>query len=136
MGVIVPFVREMAVGYKKRPKINGLRSGETVLGSGGAWLHRIHGICANASRRSHAELDDGNAEEFGAQYRAPNALLPRMNVVAGCCAADHRHVGAIGNPLKGARGSEPRKALPIRRYTRAIHVIDKCAARTATMLPN
>ena len=83
---------------------------ETVLGDGGAWLERIHGIRANASRRSHAELDesadldDGNPEEFGAQYRALNALLPRMNVVGGCCGTDHRHVSAICSAMKGVRG--------------------------------
>jgi S-methylmethionine-dependent homocysteine/selenocysteine methylase len=83
---------------------------ETVLGDGGAWLERIHGIRANASRRSHAELDesadldDGNPEELGAQYRALNALLPRMNVVGGCCGTDHRHVGAICSAIKGVRG--------------------------------
>ncbi|KAA1001629.1 homocysteine S-methyltransferase [Paraburkholderia panacisoli] len=82
---------------------------ETVLGDGGAWLERIHGIRANASRRSHAELDesadldDGNPEELGAQYRALNALLPRMNVVGGCCGTDHRHVSAICSAIKGVR---------------------------------
>ncbi|WP_321796854.1 homocysteine S-methyltransferase family protein [Caballeronia sp. J97] len=83
---------------------------ETVLGDGGAWLDRIRGIRANASRRSHAELDesadldDGNPEELGAQYRALSALLPRMNVVGGCCGTDHRHVGAMCSALKGTRG--------------------------------
>jgi S-methylmethionine-dependent homocysteine/selenocysteine methylase len=83
---------------------------ESVLGDGGAWLERIHGIRANASRRSHAELDespdldDGNPEELGAQYRALNALLPRMNVVGGCCGTDHRHVSAICSAMKGVRG--------------------------------
>ncbi|SAK80772.1 homocysteine methyltransferase [Caballeronia calidae] len=83
---------------------------ETVLGDGGAWRDRVHGIRANASRLSHAELDeaadldDGNPEELGAQYRALNGLLPRLNVVGGCCGTDHRHVGAICSAMKGARG--------------------------------
>lgn len=82
---------------------------DTVLGEGGAWRERIHGVRANASRRSHAELDesvdldDGNPDELGAQYRALNAFLPRMNVVGGCCGTDHRHVGAICHAMKGAR---------------------------------
>ncbi|MDR5741076.1 MULTISPECIES: homocysteine S-methyltransferase family protein [unclassified Caballeronia] len=81
---------------------------ETVLGDGGAWLDRVHGVRANASRLSHAELDDstdlddGDPEELGAQYRALRALLPRMNVVGGCCGTDHRHVSAICHALTGA----------------------------------
>lgn len=77
---------------------------EHVLGDGD-WRHRIHGLRANASRRSHAELDestdldDGNPSELGAQYQALRELLPNLNVVGGCCGTDHRHVDAICNSL-------------------------------------
>ena len=46
-----------------------------VLADGGAWRERIRGIRANASRMSHAELDeaealdDGDPGELGTQYR-------------------------------------------------------------------
>ncbi|HMD81093.1 MAG TPA: homocysteine S-methyltransferase family protein, partial [Anaerolineales bacterium] len=47
---------------------------ERVVAEGGEWLERIRGVRANASRRSHAELneapdlDSGNPVELGAQY--------------------------------------------------------------------
>lgn len=74
---------------------------EHVLRDGGTWTKRIRGLRANASRRSHAELDesteldDGNPEELGTQYRALTSLLPQLAVVGGCCGTDHRHVEAI-----------------------------------------
>lgn len=72
-----------------------------VLHDGGAWTKRIRGLRANASRRSHAELDesteldDGNPEELGRQYRELTSLLPQLAVVGGCCGTDYRHVEAI-----------------------------------------
>lgn len=78
---------------------------EHTLRGDGAWLQRIHGLRANASRRSHAELDDatdlddGNPAELGTQYSALRRLLPKMTVVGGCCGTDHRHVGAICQAL-------------------------------------
>jgi homocysteine S-methyltransferase len=74
---------------------------EHVLRDGGAWTKRIRGLRANASRCSHAELDDsteldaGNPEELGAQYRQLRSSLPQLTVVGGCCGTDHRHVDAI-----------------------------------------
>lgn len=65
------------------------------------WLRRIAGIRANASRRSHAELDEsteldaGNPLELGQQYLELKQLLPALRVVGGCCGTDHRHVHAM-----------------------------------------
>ncbi|MBD2104962.1 homocysteine S-methyltransferase family protein [Leptolyngbya sp. FACHB-261] len=65
------------------------------------WLERIRGIRANASTKSHAELneaeqlDDGNPEELGNQYRELKSSLKNLNVLGGCCGTDHRHVEAI-----------------------------------------
>lgn len=67
----------------------------------GNWVDRIGGIRANASTKSHAELDaatsldGGDPQELGAQYRDLRRLLPRANVLGGCCGTDHRHVAAI-----------------------------------------
>lgn len=75
---------------------------ERVLSTDHAWTHRVRGLRANASRRSHAELDAspdldaGNPEELGQQYRALRRALPHLTVVGGCCGTDHRHVEAIG----------------------------------------
>lgn len=71
------------------------------LAEGGGWTARIRGIRANASTRSHAELDAateldiGDPLDLGDQYRRLRASLPALNVLGGCCGTDHRHLGAI-----------------------------------------
>ena len=68
---------------------------------GGAWRERIGGIRANASKMSHAELDeapkldDGDPVELGQDYVGLMRLLPRVHVLGGCCGTDHRHIGEI-----------------------------------------
>ncbi len=68
---------------------------------GGAWLDRLGGIRANASRMSHAELDesenldDGDPVELASEYRALEPKLPSLRVVGGCCGTDKRHIAAI-----------------------------------------
>ncbi len=67
------------------------------------WTKRIRGVRANASRRSHAELDaapdldDGDPVELGGEYREIVAAMPWINVLGGCCGTDHRHVAAIAH---------------------------------------
>ena len=62
---------------------------------------RIRGVRANASKLSHAELDesedldDGDADELADDYARLRDLLPNLNVLGGCCGTDHRHVAAI-----------------------------------------
>jgi S-methylmethionine-dependent homocysteine/selenocysteine methylase len=69
-----------------------------ALAADGPWLDRIRGLRANASTKSHAELDeateldDGNPAELGQQYRQLKERLPQLNVLGGCCGTDHRHV--------------------------------------------
>lgn len=73
----------------------------SVLREGGTWRERIRGLRANASKRSHAELDSstdldaGNPIELGGDYRALRQWLPHLTVIGGCCGTDHRHVEAI-----------------------------------------
>ena len=76
------------------------------------WRERIRGLRANASRKSHAELDEapdldeGNPAELGAQYAALREQLPKLNVLGGCCGTDHRHVGEISKAcFAGGQGS-------------------------------
>jgi S-methylmethionine-dependent homocysteine/selenocysteine methylase len=65
------------------------------------WLERIRGIRANASTKSHAELnesaelDEGNPVELGRQHRELLSRLKNLNVFGGCCGTDHRHVEEI-----------------------------------------
>lgn len=73
------------------------------LAAGAPWLERIGGVRANASRMSHAELDesevldDGNPEEFGTLNGQLHTLLPALRVIGGCCGTDHRHIGAVAH---------------------------------------
>jgi S-methylmethionine-dependent homocysteine/selenocysteine methylase len=73
----------------------------SVLATGEPWFARIRGIRANASTKSHTELnesetlDDGNPEELGSQYHELLDKLPHVNVLGGCCGTDHRHIEAI-----------------------------------------
>jgi homocysteine S-methyltransferase len=72
-----------------------------ALAAGEAWTDRIRGLRANASKRSHAELDaatdldDGNPVELAEDYRLLVRRLSKLNVFGGCCGTDHRHVEAI-----------------------------------------
>jgi S-methylmethionine-dependent homocysteine/selenocysteine methylase len=65
------------------------------------WVERLRGIRANASKKSHAELDaaeeldDGDPAELAAAYRELQSRLPSLSVVGGCCGTDHRHIDAI-----------------------------------------
>ncbi len=65
------------------------------------WVQRIRGIRANASCRSHAELnesadlDTGDPLALGASYAALRQRLPQVTVLGGCCGTDSRHVEAI-----------------------------------------
>lgn len=74
---------------------------EDVLALGKAWTGRIRGVRANASKRSHAELDaapdldPGNPVELGEQYRDLRRTFRGITIVGGCCGTDHRHVREI-----------------------------------------
>ncbi|MGJ9416931.1 homocysteine S-methyltransferase family protein [Massilia sp. CMS3.1] len=80
---------------------------EPALAEKGPWRERLHGLRANASHRSHAELDesteldDGNPETLGEEYLALHKTLPHMNVVGGCCGTDERHIASIARHLTG-----------------------------------
>lgn len=74
------------------------------------WTARIGGLRVNASRLSHAELDeaesldDGDPIELGQLNAALLTLLPNIRVIGGCCGTDDRHVGCIARhgPVKTA----------------------------------
>ncbi len=67
---------------------------------GGAWMSRLIGLIPNASRRSHAELDeateldDGNPAELAAELGALHDSLPGLSIFGGCCGTDLRHLRA------------------------------------------
>jgi S-methylmethionine-dependent homocysteine/selenocysteine methylase len=78
---------------------------ERVLGTLGERRARLRGVRANASRRSHAELDSateldaGDPQELGRDYLRLKSALPDLCVVGGCCGTDHRHVAAMSSAL-------------------------------------
>ena len=82
-----------------------------ALEPGAAWTDRVRGVRANASRRSHAELDEaeeldeGDPAELGTQYAGLRERVPGLAVLGGCCGTDVRHVREIASAcLAGAGG--------------------------------
>ena len=74
---------------------------EGVLEPDAAWVKRIGGLRANASAKSHAELDEateldaGDPGDLAERHAALRTTLPNVNVLGGCCGTDHRHVESI-----------------------------------------
>lgn len=72
-----------------------------ALTAGEPWTGRVRGLRANASKRSHAELDQatdldiGDPADLGRRYAALRRRFRHVNVLGGCCGTDHRHVEAI-----------------------------------------
>lgn len=72
-----------------------------VLEPEASWTARLRGIRANASRLSHAELDEaevldrGDPAELGAEYADLRARFPGLTVLGGCCGTDLEHVRSI-----------------------------------------
>jgi S-methylmethionine-dependent homocysteine/selenocysteine methylase len=77
-----------------------------ALTVGAEWTRRISAIRANASRLSHAELDecevldDGDPQEFGELYAGLHQQFKDLRVFGGCCGTDHRHVAAVSEAIQ------------------------------------
>ncbi len=71
------------------------------LSADAGWCHRIGLVQANASRMSHAELDEapeldpGDPAELGLDVAALHDHLPALTVVGGCCGTSHAHIDQI-----------------------------------------
>ena len=81
-----------------------------VLATAAPWLERIRGVRANASRMSHAELDeaeeldDGDPGELAAELPRPARAAAEPHAsLGGCCGTDHRHIAAHRGRLARAR---------------------------------
>lgn len=74
---------------------------ESILKGHSAWTRRIRGLRCNASKCSHAELDeaeeldDGDPKEFGQDVARILKHQPQISILGGCCGTDHRHVQAL-----------------------------------------
>ena len=75
---------------------------ETALPGGAAGV-RVRSVRANASRKSHAELDAspeldaGDPAELAGDYVRLRARHPGITILGGCCGTDARHVQAIAD---------------------------------------
>jgi homocysteine S-methyltransferase len=73
----------------------------STLAAPGEWKRRVGGVRANASRRSHQELDEaseldsGDPAELAGEYLELKRALPELKVLGGCCGTDTRHVAGI-----------------------------------------
>lgn len=69
------------------------------------WVNRIRGIRANASCKSHAELDEateldrGDPQDLAKQYKVLKDAFSHLNVFGGCCGTDEEHIIEIVNQL-------------------------------------
>jgi S-methylmethionine-dependent homocysteine/selenocysteine methylase len=74
---------------------------DAALARGGAWRERIRAVRANASAKSHAELDAaealdaGEPDDLAQRYVRLRDALPALNVLGGCCGTGEAHLKAI-----------------------------------------
>jgi S-methylmethionine-dependent homocysteine/selenocysteine methylase len=79
-----------------------------VLDADEPWVARIRGIRANASKMSHAELDEaetldgGDPDELAKDYRSLRGAVPHLTVLGGCCGTNHHHISAISAEFSSA----------------------------------
>jgi homocysteine S-methyltransferase len=70
---------------------------------GSSWLERIGGFRSNASKLSHAELDEcedldeGNPTELAERHLELYKSVPSIKVTGGCCGTDEKHIAAIAD---------------------------------------
>ena len=72
-----------------------------VLSTNESWTKRIKGLRANASKKSHAELNEsetldiGNKKELANDYCDLRNHLPNLSIIGGCCGTDSTHLESI-----------------------------------------
>jgi S-methylmethionine-dependent homocysteine/selenocysteine methylase len=77
------------------------------------WLSRVQGVRANASTRSHAELDaaedldEGDPAVFGREMARLHARVPSLRVLGGCCGTDQRHILAVAREVTAGDAPPP-----------------------------
>jgi S-methylmethionine-dependent homocysteine/selenocysteine methylase len=87
------------------------------------WKGRISGIRANASCKSHAELDEAVSLDIGDRHLLADGyvqlehLLPQLKIIGGCCGTDHSHLEEICQGMKTRffrQDKSYRKQLPVK----------------------
>jgi homocysteine S-methyltransferase len=72
-----------------------------ALGEAGSWREGVNGLRCNASRMSHAELDEaleldeGDPRDGSHTHTALLEAFPNLEVLGGCCGTDVRHVAQL-----------------------------------------
>jgi homocysteine S-methyltransferase len=71
---------------------------------GAGWLERFKGLRANASRKSHEELDNSSELDRGdprelAQQIADLQRAYDLQLVGGCCGTDAEHIAVLARAL-------------------------------------
>lgn len=72
-----------------------------ALEAGEDWVKCIRAVRANASCKSHAELDEsttldrGDPVELGNSYKQLRETFPHLTILGGCCGTDIEHIRAI-----------------------------------------
>lgn len=93
---------DATAGYPAWYGINCAHPDHFATELSGDLVARIGSVRANASRQSHAELDEateldaGDPTELAQDYVRLKQLAPSLRVLGGCCGTDLRHVSAIG----------------------------------------
>lgn len=104
LGDAIQQVDDASAGYPAYYMINCAHPSHfsAVVHGDAPWAARIRGLRANASRMSHAELneapelDAGDPAELAREYAALcTHQLKQLNVMGGCCGTDERHVEQI-----------------------------------------
>lgn len=78
---------------------------DQAFAKGEAWVKRILGVRANASAKSHQELDEsptidiGDMADLSRRYSALRRSIPKLSIYGGCCGTDHRHIAMISEAV-------------------------------------
>lgn len=106
LGAAILAVDEQTDRYPAYYMVNCAHPDHVAGGAdGGPWTERLLGVRANASRMSHAELDesetldDGDPDELAAGLLDLTRSFPALRVFGGCCGTDLRHIAATGRAL-------------------------------------
>ena len=114
---------------------------EDALKAGEAWTERIHGVRANASTKSHAELDEsetldsGDPSDLGRRYLKLRGAFPKMRILGGCCGTDHRHAAGHLRCLRAAAGAQRLTKLKWPGLLPAIFICDDLSYRRGGAVP-
>ncbi|MGE0666818.1 MAG: homocysteine S-methyltransferase family protein [Sphingomonadales bacterium] len=110
IGEAIGLVEEATDGYPAYVMLNCAHPTHFrhALETGESWTRKLRGLRANASTRSHAELDeatdldDGDPVDLGRRYADLRTLVPQLTVLGGCCGTDQRHIHQIGLACRSA----------------------------------